>query len=162
METETKTKPKRKYTKKVKNPPQAPTPQNSPEPIEPIPIRDIEDILKEVYDIPYRDIAVYIYYEGDAKIDMLAYIKIFQVLLDANKLGSQIQIVTTNGIEKVGLKNCYSCQEPAKKWTDFIMVTTPVLAIKIKELPRISAKELYDLILKETEYNDNFFEIKEI
>lgn len=161
-------KPKRKYTRKVKiNLETAPTPAQSPAlpliltptllPTEEI----IDKLLGDVYISPYKEIGVYIYYQGNANVNVLTFIKSFQVILDSKKLGSQVQIVSTRGVEKSGIRNCYTCETVPNKWTDFIMTTSPVLAVRVKELPRISPEELYELILVETDFENDFFVIKE-
>jgi len=159
-----KPKPKRKYTRKVK---EAPAPPPSPElltedKVTKIPTEEeIIELMREVYISPYKEIGVYIYYQGNANVNVLTFIKSFQVILDSKKLGSQVQIVSTRGVEKLGIRNCYTCETVPNNWTDFVVSTSPVLAVRVKELPRISPEELYKLILVETDFENDFFEIKE-
>jgi hypothetical protein len=160
-------KPKRKYTKKVKivDAVPAPTPPNSPEIVKLI--SDTEnlslekkkiEIMKDIMIMPYKDIHVYIYYEGHL-IDTLKYIKEFQLLLDSKNLGSQV-IISDFRTENAGIRNCFHSKELLSNWKSMSLAKGAVCGLKIKERPRISVEELFELI-KQREYTDDFIQIEE-
>lgn len=151
-------KPKRKYVRKVKTitEPSPPTPSVSPIHCE----KSIDEITKEIYRIGYNKVLLYVFYQGN-DIDTLKYLKEFQEVLDKYKIGSHIEIVSKDNVEKVGLNNCYVCQTIPRNWTDMAFNAINK-GLRIIERPRISPSELYDLIRDKEEYLDNFVELKSL
>ncbi len=170
-------KPKRKYTKKPKNDevtesvktspikkvkfvPQteiklSKTPNNSPEEID-----EVTKKLKEIFIPPVSNVVVYVYHEG-SDIDTVKYIKEFQDILGDKGIGSQVVFSSKNGVEKVGIRNCFCTEDTPSNWTDFCLSKEKVLAIRIKERPRNTAESLFKLIKEVTSYEDDFVQFYE-
>ncbi len=159
--------PKRKYTRKVKVPPPLPPPPSSESEsesdLEKLNFSVTEEISKLVV-TPSANFTVlkgyikpllYIHYQGN-HIDTLKYIKEFQEICDKYSIGSQVVIIG-DPVESVGINNCFKSAEVPKVWTDRILQTDSIMhALLIKERPKINASELYNIIRKETSYEDNY------
>ncbi len=155
--------PKRKYTRKVKAPPPPPPSSESESESEEISKLVTEEISKLVVTPSanftvlkgYTKPLLYIHYQGN-HIDTLKYIKEFQEICDKYSIGSQVVIIG-DPVESVGINNCFKSAEVPKVWTDRILQTDSIMhALLIKERPKINASELYNIIRKETSYEDNY------
>ena len=112
-------------------------------------------ILKK-YDLVH----IYVYYESTrCNLDTLRYIKEFQTACERRLIGTQVVVCCSSGYEKIGLSNCFLTENPLNKWTDLIINNELMKCLKIKERPRISAEELFELVKNKEAYSDDFVEI---
>ncbi len=122
--------------------------------------RSVEDIMREIYRKGYNEIKCYLYYEG-TDIDTLKFLKRFQEILDSKKIGSQIVVVSNkNHIEKIGINNFYVTDYNSTGLFWAMCLSRDLCkCIKIKEIPKISPEEFYELVKDKTDYEDDYIQI---
>lgn len=160
------TKPKRKYTRKVKK-------EEVKEPL----IPDIESLVittKEPQKVePQKEqvkVSVKKFYYNpnfficlkDYRVDTLKYVETFQRLLENKGLMPAVIIKQGNrGVESNKLNSCFVAKDDLSNWSEYFKVGKGI-GIYIKERPNISPEELVKFIdnLQTETFNNDFFEIK--
>ena len=101
------------------------------------------------------NMGVYIFYKGN-NTDCIKFIKDFQDLLEGPS-----QVMVVGRPEYLKLDNAfYSEQATEIEWFKLCFYKEKSICVRIKELPRYSARELIDKIVEEDELEDEFVEVK--
>jgi len=158
-------KPKRKYVRKVVAPvvPNVIVLDELEESTAVIP--DLEKASREYVNIGDYTLrgpktkGIYIYYEGSSQI-AAQYIKDFQDLLKEKFIDSQIMIIGKP--EYLKMSNCFYSEEvPKIDWHTFCTYRDPTICVRIQDIPKYDAKELFKLIQKmDKQHFDDFIEVK--
>jgi hypothetical protein len=121
---------------------------------------DIEEmqrlkIFNKYFSRGYKRIDIFIYYNGD-DITVLNFIQRFQEITDRKHLGTQVILTMLPTEHNIIIHNFYIEQENHDNWTTMCLPHKNCIQIKINQVPIITPQELYNNLITNQIYSDDF------